>query len=158
MPLAPPRHAPPLYVSATFNLYLNYDGNGGKFGATSVAETDSDTVNSSVYTSVDTANALHLVVLNKKLYRDGQPQFQIAGSTIYPSAQVYAFDANSSALTLRAPAALTNNRFSYTLSPLTAAIFSYRRPRPTRRFCSSSSRMSWAGRSIPVRSAALARR
>ncbi len=125
---------PPLYVSATFNLYLNYDGNGGKFGATSVAETDSDTVNSSVYTSVDTANALHLVVLNKSYTATANLSFQIAGSTTYPSAQVYAFDANSSALTLRAPAALTNNRFSYTLSPLTAAHFFLPAPSPDQAF------------------------
>jgi hypothetical protein len=125
---------PPLYVSAAFNLYLNYDGNGGKFGATSVAETDSDTVNSSAYASVDAANALHLVVLNKSYTAAANLSFQIAGSTIYPSAQVCAFDANSSALTLRAPAVITNNRFSYTLPPLTAAHFILPAPSPNQAF------------------------
>jgi hypothetical protein len=113
----------PVYVSAAFNLYLNYDGNGGKFGATSVAETDSDTVNSSAYASVDATNALHLVVLNKSYTAPADLTFQIGGSTTYSSAQVYAFDANGSAITLRAPAAITNNQFTYTLPPLTAAHF-----------------------------------
>jgi sugar lactone lactonase YvrE len=113
----------PVYVSAAFNLYLNYDGNGGKFGATSVAETDSDTVNSSAYASVDATNALHLVVLNKSYTAPADLTFQIGGSMTYRSAQVYAFDANGSAITLRAPAAITNNQFTYTLPPLTAAHF-----------------------------------
>ena len=113
----------PVYVSAAFNLYLNYDGNGGKFGAASVAETDSDTVNSSAYASVDTTNALHLVVLNKSYTASADLTFQIGGSTTYSSAQVYAFDANGSAITLRAPAAISNNQFTYTLPPLTAAHF-----------------------------------
>jgi Glycoside hydrolase family 44/Immunoglobulin domain/NHL repeat len=113
----------PLYVSAAFNLYLNYDGNGGKFGATSVTETDSDTVNSSAYASIDAANGLHLVVLNKSYTATTTFTFQIAGSTTYSSAQVYAFDANGTAITLRAPAAIANNQFNYPLPPLTAAHF-----------------------------------
>ena len=113
----------PLYVSSAFNLYLNYDGNGGRFGATSVAETDSDTVNSSAYASIDSANTLHLVVLNKSYTAAAALSFQIAGSTNFASAQVYAFDASGSAITLRAPAAVSNNQFSYSLPPLTAAHF-----------------------------------
>lgn len=113
----------PLYLSAAFNLYLNYDGNGGRFGATSVAETDSDTVNSSAYASIDPGNSLHLVVLNKSYTAPADFTFQISGATTYTSAQVYAFDAKGSAITLRAPAAISNNQFSYTLPPLTAAHF-----------------------------------
>ncbi len=113
----------PVYVSAAFNLYLNYDGNGGKFGATSVTETDSDTVNSSAYASIDAVNNLHLVVLNKSYTTPADFTFQIAGSANYASAQVYAFDANGSAITLRAPAAIANNQFTYTLPPTTAAHF-----------------------------------
>jgi hypothetical protein len=114
---------PPSYASAAFNLYLNYDGNGGKFGTTSVAETDSDTVNSSAYASVDASNNLHLVVLNKSYTAATGFTFQISGSTTYASAQVYAFDANGSAITLRAPAVVANNQLSYTLPALTAAHF-----------------------------------
>ena len=114
---------PPMYVSAAFNLFLDYDGNGGKFGATSVAETDSDTVNTSAYASVDAAGALHVVVLNKSFTQAADVGFTIAGPAAYSGASVYAFDAAGAAITARAPAALSGNQATYTLPPLTAAHF-----------------------------------
>jgi hypothetical protein len=114
---------PPVYISSAFNLYLNYDGLGGKFGPTSVSETDSDTVNSSAYASVDSASNVHLVVLNKSFTTAADFTFQISGPMAYGGAQVYAFDASGSAITLRAPAPVSNNQFSYQLPPLTAAHF-----------------------------------
>jgi hypothetical protein len=114
---------PPLYVSAAFNLYLNYDGNGGKFGSTSLAETDSDTVNTSAYASVDSARLLHVVVLNKSYTQAADVSFQIAGPNTYSNAVVYAFDSSGSAITARAPATIVNGKFSYKLAPLTAAHF-----------------------------------
>jgi len=113
----------PSYLASAFNLYLSYDGQGGKFGATSVFETDSDTVNSSAYASLDAANGLHVVVLNKSYTAAADLSFQIGGSVPYTSAQVYAFGANSSTITALSPAAVADNRFSYKLPPLTAAHF-----------------------------------
>ncbi|MGH7997515.1 MAG: glycoside hydrolase family 44 protein, partial [Opitutaceae bacterium] len=114
---------PPLYVSAAFNLYLNYDGAGGKFGSTSVQETDSDTVDSSAYASIDMSNEVHLVALNKSFTTPADFTVKIAGSVAYTRVQVYAFDSTGSAITLRAPAAIAANQFTYTLPPLTAAHF-----------------------------------
>ena len=54
-----------MYTAAAFNLYLNCDGQGERFGDTSVLAADSDTVNTSAYASVDAAGSLHVVVLNK---------------------------------------------------------------------------------------------
>ncbi|HEY4990438.1 MAG TPA: glycoside hydrolase family 44 protein [Opitutaceae bacterium] len=113
----------PLYTSAAFNLYLNFDGKNGKFGATGISETDSDTVNTSAYASVDAAGTLHVVVLNKSFTQAADLNFQIAGSTSYGSAAVYAFDAASPSITARAPATLSNNQLTYALPPLTAAHF-----------------------------------
>jgi hypothetical protein len=113
----------PVYTAAAFNLYLDYDGHGGKFGATSVSETDSDTVNTSAYASVDTAGALHVVVLNKSFTQAADLNFQIAGPTAYSGASVYAFDGTGPNLTARASATLSNNQVTYTLPPLTAAHF-----------------------------------
>jgi hypothetical protein len=113
----------PLYTAAAFNLYLNYDGHGGKFGATGVSETDSDTVNTSAYASVDSAGALHVVVLNKSFTQSADLSFQIAGSTPYSSASVYAFDASGPSLTPRASAQVSGNQATYSLAPLTAAHF-----------------------------------
>ena len=114
---------PPLYAAAAFNLYLNYDGKGGRFGATGVSETDSDTVNTSAYSSVDSAGALHVVVLNKSFSQNADLSLQIAGPTPYSDAAVYAFDAASPSISMRAPATLANNLLKYTLPPLTAAHF-----------------------------------
>jgi glycosyl hydrolase family 44/Ig-like domain-containing protein len=114
---------PPVYTAAAFNLYLDYDGQGGKFGATSVSETDSDTVNTSAYASVDAAGALHVVVLNKSYTQSADLNFQITGPASYSNASVYAFDSTGPSITARAPATLANNQVTYTLAPLTAAHF-----------------------------------
>jgi hypothetical protein len=113
----------PVYTGAAFNLYLNYDGQGGSFGATSVSETDSDTVNTSSYASVDAAGALHVVVLNKSYTQTANLAFTVAGSAAYTSARVYAFDGSGPAITARASGTVTNNQMSYALPPLTAAHF-----------------------------------
>jgi hypothetical protein len=113
----------PVFTAAAFNLYLDYDGKGGRFGATSVSETDSDTVNTSAYASVDSAGALHVVVLNKSFTQAADLNLQIAGPTAYSVASVYAFDASGPSITARAPASLSGNQATYSLPPLTAAHF-----------------------------------
>jgi hypothetical protein len=113
----------PVYTAAAFNLYLNYDGKGGKFGATGVSETDSDTVNTSAYSSVDAGGSLHVVVLNKSFTQSADLSLQIAGSISYSSAAVYAFDSTGPSITARAPGTVTNDQLAYTLPPLTAAHF-----------------------------------
>jgi len=113
----------PLYAASAFNLYLNYDGQGGRFGGTSVQETDSDTVNSSAYASLDATGALHVVVLNKSYTQAADVTFQIAGPATYMAANVYAFNASSPNITALPSAALTNNQLTYTVPALTAAHF-----------------------------------
>jgi hypothetical protein len=114
---------PPLYLAAAFNLYQNYDGKGGAFGATGIAETDSDTVDTSAYASVDAAGAVHVVVLNKSFTSTANVTFAIKGPTAYASGEVYAFDASSPAVTARPPLAASNNQVTYPLPALTAAHF-----------------------------------
>jgi hypothetical protein len=114
---------PPVYVASAFNLYLNYDGNNGKFGSTSVGETDSDTVNTSAYASLDAAHFLHVIVLNKSYTQAADLSFQIAGPNTYTGVAVYAFDNTGSSITLRSPATVSSGKFSYKLAPLTAAHF-----------------------------------
>ena len=114
---------PPVYTAAAFNLYLDCDGKGGRFGDTSVPAADSDTVNTSAYASVDSAGSLHVVVLNKSFTQPADLSFKIAGPASFAGAKVYAFDGGSPALTARAPATVANNQASYVLAPLTAAHF-----------------------------------
>lgn len=116
-------HNDPVYMSAAFNLYLDYDGQGGKFGATRISETDSDTVNSSAYASIDAANGIHIVVLNKSYTSAEDVSFQIAGPVAYTTAQVYAFDSSSPSITARTGATVANNQFTYKVPPETAAHF-----------------------------------
>jgi hypothetical protein len=116
----------PLYAAAAFNLYLNYDGQGGRFGSASVSESDSDTVNSSAYASLDSTGALHVVVLNKSYTEAADVTFQIAGQTTYTAASVYAFNASSPSIAALASASIANNRLTYTLPALTAAHFVFR--------------------------------
>jgi hypothetical protein len=114
---------PPVYTAAAFNLYLDYDGRGGKFGATAISETDTDTVNTSAYASVDAGGALHVIVLNKSYTQTADLNFQIAGATAFSSAAAYAFDAASPSITARNPISITGNQATYALPPLTAAHF-----------------------------------
>jgi hypothetical protein len=55
------------YIAAAFNMYRDFDGNDGTFGDTSVLASTSDVANSSIYASVDSANAnvMTLVAINK---------------------------------------------------------------------------------------------
>jgi hypothetical protein len=55
------------FVHAAFQMFRNYDGQGGRFGDTSVRAVTSDPVGTSVYASVDAANPgrVVLVAINK---------------------------------------------------------------------------------------------
>lgn len=113
----------PVYTGAAFNLYLNYDGKGGRFGDTSVHETDSDIVNTSAYASTDAAGNLHVVVLNKSYTQAADIGFKIAGPTQYTVAKVYAFGSGSPTLSKLADGVLASNQFTYTIPTTTAAHF-----------------------------------
>lgn len=55
------------FVRAAFNMYLNYDGQGGRFGDVSLTATNTDWSKASIYASVDEAQPgrVVLVVINK---------------------------------------------------------------------------------------------
>ncbi|HEY3757704.1 MAG TPA: glycoside hydrolase family 44 protein [Opitutaceae bacterium] len=124
-----PLHSDVSYLAPAFNLYLNYDGAGSQFGSTSVHETDSDTVNTSAYSSVDGAGNLHVIVINKNFTTSADLNFLIAGPTQYSGGSVYAFDGSSKNITARTGTTANNNTVTYTLPPLTAAHFVF--PRAT---------------------------
>ncbi|HEY1793931.1 MAG TPA: glycoside hydrolase family 44 protein [Opitutaceae bacterium] len=144
----------PLYTAAAFNLYLNYDGRGGSFGATGVSETDSDTVNTSAYASVDASGNLHVVVLNKSFTQPADLSFQVAGGTAYTSAAVYAFDSGGTSVTARAPALVSGNTAAYTLAPLTAAHFVFQSSAALPQFTAGPQSQTVASGSAVVFSAA----
>jgi hypothetical protein len=55
------------YVNSAFNMYLNYDGKGGKFGNTSIQATNSNLATASVFASQDAGNPnrVVMVLINK---------------------------------------------------------------------------------------------
>jgi len=144
----------PLYTAAAFNLYLDYDGQGGRFGSTSVSETDSDIVNTSAYASVDAAGALHVVVLNKSYTAPADLTFQIGGSSGFSSANVYAFDASTTNVTARSSGTVAGNRMTYTLAPLTAAHFVFQSSGGAPAFASGPSSQTVASGATAVFTAA----
>ena len=115
------------YTRSAFNLYLNYNNNGGKFGDTSVYAETNDIENTSVYASImsDVGDReLHIIVLNKNLQQDLQVNFNITSQTNYQYCEVWGFDSNSSQITQRSPVTnITNNRFTYTIPKLSALHF-----------------------------------
>jgi hypothetical protein len=112
------------YSSAAAKIFNNYDGKNAKYGNTSVKTETSDTENSSVYGSVytDSDNNLHLIAINKNFDFDMDAVINIAGSTNYTSAKVWAFDSASSAITERQGVATINgNTFTLNIPKLTVA-------------------------------------
>jgi len=51
------------FVTSAFNMYLNYDGHGSKFGNTSVGASASDASQASVYASEDAGNPNRMVIV-----------------------------------------------------------------------------------------------
>jgi hypothetical protein len=51
------------YTNAAFNMYLNYDGQGGQFGDTSVSASTNVIADSAVYASVDSADTSQVIMV-----------------------------------------------------------------------------------------------
>ncbi|HTQ37588.1 MAG TPA: glycoside hydrolase family 44 protein [Pirellulales bacterium] len=51
------------YITSAFNMYLNYDGHGHKFGNTSIGASASDVSKASVYASEDAGNPNRMVIV-----------------------------------------------------------------------------------------------
>ncbi|HEY2826503.1 MAG TPA: dockerin type I domain-containing protein, partial [Pirellulales bacterium] len=51
------------FVTSAFNMYLNYDGHGSKFGNTTIGASVSDAAKASVYASQDASNPNRVVIV-----------------------------------------------------------------------------------------------
>lgn len=109
--------SPSSYVSAAYKIYRNYDGSNSKFGDYYLPATTSDSVNTSVYGSLNNnGNEIHLVVINKKLNESTNGNFSISSSHNVLNGRVWKLDSNSSVISEISPVTnITNNSFSYTL-------------------------------------------
>jgi hypothetical protein len=78
------------FVNGAFNMYRNYDGEGGQFGDISVDGNTSNIANSAVYASVDSADPNRMVVV--AINRTGSPQttgIAVTHDRIFDHAEVY---------------------------------------------------------------------
>ncbi len=106
------------YAAAAYNIYLNYNGVGGKFGNTSVKAETSNVEDLPVYASIEDNNdsKLHIIVINRNYDNNINVTFQITAQTNYQSVEVWGFDSNSSQIIQRTPVTnISNNTFTYTI-------------------------------------------
>ena len=109
------------FGGSAYKMYLNYDGNGSKFGSTSVkCETNSNAV-LSTFASLDDQNNLHIIVVNKSL-SEKTSTFSIANG-FYSSAEVYGFDQTDKAVRAFTAPTLNGSSFDYTLPAYSALHF-----------------------------------
>jgi hypothetical protein len=104
------------YVFGAFDMYLDYDGAGSRFGDVGVSSTTSDPVRSSVYSSIDAAKRLVIIAINKT--PNPLPAvIGIAGRTP-ATARVFTLTAGSPRPRSQADAPAANGQISYTMPPL----------------------------------------
>ncbi|WP_138994486.1 glycoside hydrolase family 44 protein [Larkinella sp. C7] len=114
------------FIKSGFDLYRNYDGQGGHFGDTSVESSTGDLVNTSVFAAINGSDdsKLHVVALSKNQDGPITATFTIGGSRSYKSATVWAFDNSSPVLKqLKSVRTINDNTFEYVLPALTACHF-----------------------------------
>ena len=100
------------YSIAAYNLYLNYDGNGSKFGSTSVHAVQSDTAALSSFASLDDDRNLHIIIVNKTNTVQ-ETKINIANG-IYENGIVYGFgQATSNIIQLEKISDIENSSFDF---------------------------------------------
>lgn len=113
------------FTNAAMRMYLNYDGQGGQFGNTSVGSTVSDDAATSVYAAIDSATGrLTLVLINKSASAQ-TANLSLANLGAYTGGQAYQFNGSSAVINgvvqiaRLADLTLANpNALSFSMSPL----------------------------------------
>jgi mannan endo-1,4-beta-mannosidase len=105
------------YVEAAYRIFRNYDGLNSTFGDASVPSYTSDSVNTSIYSSVDLGrNEIHLIVIQKGLSSSKTATFSIPGTSSLTGGTVWILDNTSTQIKNAGALSLnTGNSFSYTL-------------------------------------------
>ena len=106
------------FTYAAFDAFRNYDGKGAAFGDTSIAASTTDVPSSSVYASLESADASHLVIVAiNKATTTKVAGIQISHSTVYTKASVYTITQSGGANVVAgaALASVATNAFKYTM-------------------------------------------
>lgn len=106
------------YFQSAFRIYRNYNGAGRGIGDTYVQSSTSDSINTSVYASIDgtSDSTLHLVVINKAP-GTVNGSFNLNGA--YNTAEVWQFNGSSTVISKVAQPPVSGTTFTYALAPLT---------------------------------------
>ena len=105
------------YVSAAYKMYRNYDGNNSTFGNYYIPSQTSDSINCSIYSSINKEeNEIHLIIINKNFNDNITGNFKISSPKDIISGRVWILDKNSTVIKEISPVdSISNNSFSYIL-------------------------------------------
>jgi hypothetical protein len=105
------------YVRSAYRIFRNYDGLKSTFGDVSTPAFTSDSVNTSIYSSVKTgANEIHLIAINKNLSSSRTANFTIQHNKSVLSGNVWVLDNSGTQIkNAGSLASIQNNSFSYTM-------------------------------------------
>jgi hypothetical protein len=105
------------YVQSAYRIFRNYNGSKSTFGDASTPARTSDSVNTSIYSSVKTGNnEIHLVVINKNLSNSRTGNFTITSTSSITGGNVWILDSSSTQIRNAGTiASIAGNSFSYTL-------------------------------------------
>ena len=104
------------YAFGAFRSYLDYDGQGGRFGDTGVSTVASDTRNASAYGSVDEAGRVVLVIVNKR-NASVETEVRVAHDAPLTSAMTWVVRDGQPTPVAGPTASVVNNRVALTLAP-----------------------------------------
>lgn len=104
------------YISAAYKIYRNYDGNNSTFGDLYIPSFTSDSTTSSIYSSLDDMENLHLIVINKDLNNIAAANFSVSNTYQITEGKVWCFDKLSSTIRqIEDVENLSANSFTYNL-------------------------------------------
>jgi O-glycosyl hydrolase len=115
--------APTDPIANAFRLYRDYDGNGGRFGETSLQASSTDQTQLAIYGAERAADgALTLIVLNKTTAAIAAT-FSLANYTPSGGATVYSYTAsNLTKIVSAGNVAITANALSYSFPAYSATV------------------------------------
>jgi len=111
------------YAKSAYNIYLNYDGKGSKYGDTCVKAETTDVENLPVYSAIhgESDNKLHIIIINRNLDKVGKVSIVINNaSKNYSTSVIYGFDYSSPEIRKMGEVNnIQNNSFQINIPPLT---------------------------------------
>ncbi len=105
------------YVQAAYRIYRNYDGLKSTFGDASTPAYTSDSVNTSIYSSVKTGtNEIHLIAINKNLSGSITANITVQHNKSVLSGNAWVLDNSGTQIkNTGSIAAIQDNSFTYTM-------------------------------------------